>query len=567
MRIVIGIKKDAFGDVVLNQLYKFTALQTTFGIINLALVNMRPQVLSLKELMLHFLDHRHTVVVRRTEYDLKKAKERAHILEGLRIALDHIDEIVAMIRNSASPDEAHQKLMERFGLSEIQAKAILDMRLQRLTGLERDKIEQEYQDLLKLIDDLTDILANRERRMRIIKDELLELKHRYGDARRTEITDADSDFDIEDLIAEEDMVVTMSHGGYIKRTAVSEYRAQGRGGRGKKGMDSKDDDYITTMFVASTHASLLFFTNTGRCYRMKVYRIPETGRNSKGRPVVNIIELRPGEKIAAIVPVREFDDTRFIIAATERGVINKQRLTKYANINKNGVNAIKLDEGDSLIEVKLASENDGIMIGTVLGWSVRFSVDIIRAMGRNTRGVRGIRLREGDKIVSMIIAIDQNHVLTVTDKGYGKRTAVSEYRKTNRGGKGIINIRLTDKNGSVVALKRLQPDGGQDLMLITKNGIIIRMNIDGIRTIGRHSQGVKLIGLDEGDVVIDVALCDRDEDDVDTDVIIAPVETVPEDDDIPVDEAEEVEDDDVDDDVEEEVEEDAAEEGESVEGN
>jgi DNA gyrase subunit A len=535
MRIVIGIKKDDFGEAVLNKLYKFTDLQTTFGIINLALVNKRPQILSLKELMGHFLDHRHNVVVRRTQFDLKKAQDRAHILAGLRIALDHIDEIVALIRASSTTEEANEKLMQRFGLSEIQAKAITDMRLKQLTGLEREKIEQEYQELVKLIEELTAILASRDRRMQIIKGELEEMKERYGDARRTEITDAVGDVDIEDMIAEEDMVITMTHEGYIKRTATTEYRSQGRGGKGVKGMESKENDFISTLFVASTHAYILFFTNKGRCYRLKVYKIPEAGRASRGRPIVNLIELQEGEKVAALVPVREFDETHSIIAATERGIINKQPLTAYANVNRNGVKAYRLNEGDSLIEVKLTSGSDDIILGTAMGQALRFHESVARNHGRGTGGIRGIRLRPGDKLVGMIIASEQNDILTVTDRGYGKRTLVAEYRRAmNRGGSGIRNIRLTNKNGHVVALKRVHT--GLDVMLITKNGIIIRMDVDLISQWGRYTQGLKLINLDEGDSVIDIALCDHDdsgEDDGVTGAAVitaqAPVETAPED--------------------------------------
>ncbi|MDR2692916.1 MAG: DNA gyrase subunit A [Chitinispirillales bacterium] len=535
MRIVIGIKKDDFGEAVLNKLYKFTDLQTSFCIINLALVNMRPQILSLKELMGHFLDHRHTVVVRRTRFDLKKAQERAHILAGLRIALDHIDEIVTLIRASSTTEEANEKLMQRFGLSEIQAKAITDMRLKQLTGLEREKIEQEYQELMRLIEELTAILASRDRRMQIIKGELEEMRERYGDARRTEITDAVGDVDIEDMIAEEDMVITMTHEGYIKRTAVTEYRTQGRGGKGVKGMESKENDFITTLFVASTHAYLLFFTNKGRCYRLKVYKIPEAGRASRGRPIVNLIELQEGEKVAALVPVREFDDAHFIIAVTERGIINKQPLTAYAKVNRHGIRAYRLNEGDSLIEVKLTSGGDDVILGTAQGQVVRFNESAARDHGRGTRGIRGIRLRAGDKVVGMIIASEQNDILTVTDSGYGKRTIVAEYRRTNRGGSGIRNIRLTNKNGRVVALKRVHT--GLDVMLITKNGIIIRMDVDRISQLGRYTQGVKLINLDDGDSVIDIALCDHDDSGNDEGMtsaavitVQAPVETAPEDD-------------------------------------
>lgn len=526
MRIVIGIKKDDFGDVVLNQLYKYTMMQTTFGIINLALVDLQPRLLNLKELITHFIDHRHDIVVRRTTYELKKAQERAHILEGLRIALDHIDEIVALIKGSSSPEDAQIKLQDRFSLSEIQAKAILDMKLQRLTGLERDKIESEYQELLILIDKLTAILESREQRMQIIKDELIDLKTRYGDPRRTEIVDATGDVEIEDLIAEEDMVITMTHDGYIKRTSVSTYRSQGRGGKGVKGMDSKENDFINTLFIASTHAYILFFTNTGRCYWLKVYRIPETARQSRGKPIVNLIDLKPEEKIAAFVPVREFDNSHFIVTATEQGVINKQPLSAYSNIRRDGINSINLDEGDRVIECKLTTGNDDIILATSSGQAVRFHESAARELGRNTRGVKGITLRGGDKVVGMIIVDESHDVLTVTEKGYGKRTPVSEYRKTNRGGSGIINIKVTEKNGNVVALKGVKD--GSDLMLITRNGIIIRVDVDKVSTIGRNTQGVKLISLDEGDSVIDVALCDREADDSEDGQTETIPETIPE---------------------------------------
>jgi len=510
MRIVVGIKKDDFGDVVLNQLYKYTMMQTTFGINNLALVNLQPRLLSLKEIISHFIDHRHEVVVRRTQFDLRKAQERAHILEGYKIALDNIDEIVALIKNSLSPEDAQIKLQERFGLSEIQSKAILDMRLQRLTGLERDKIEAEYNQLQILILDLKAILDSRDRRMQIIKEELTDLKNRYGDPRRTEIIDATSDVDIEDLIAEEDMVITMSHEGYIKRTSLNTYRSQGRGGKGVKGMDSKENDFITTLFVASTHAYILFFTNTGRCYWLKVYKIPETGRQSKGKPIINLIDLKPDEKIAAFVPVREFDNEHFIVAATEQGVINKQPLSAYSNIRRDGINAINLDDGDRLIECKLTSGSNDIILGTSSGQAVRFHESAVRELGRNTRGVKGITLRNDDKVVSMIIIINEDdQVLTVTRNGYGKKTPVADYRKTNRGGSGIINIKVTEKNGAVIALKDVI-SGSFDLMLVTRNGIIIRVDVNKISTIGRNTQGVKLISLDDDDEVIDITLCERD---------------------------------------------------------
>ena len=510
MRIVVGIKKDDFGDVVLNQLYKYTMMQTTFGIINLALVDLQPKLLTLKELISHFVNHRHEVVVRRTQFELRKAQERAHILEGLKIALDHIDEIVALIKGSSSPDDAQIKLQERFGLSEIQAKAILEMRLQRLTGLERDKIEAEYQELLRMIKEFTEILANQDLRMKIIKDELIDLKERFGDARRTEIIDATGDVDIEDMIADEDMVITMTHEGYIKRTPLKTYRTQGRGGKGVKGMESKENDFITTLFVASAHTYIMFFTNTGRCYWLKVYRIPEAGRQSRGKPIVNLINLKPEEKIAAFMPVKEFDDDHFIVAATEQGVINKQPLSSYANIRRDGINAINLDDNDRVIECKLTSGDCDIILGTSSGQAVRFHESAARELGRNTRGVKGITLRNDDKIVSMIIVDERDDVLTVTEKGYGKRTPVLDYRKTNRGGTGIINIKVTEKTGQVIALKGVQ--GNIDLMLITRNGIIIRVDVDKVSKIGRNTQGVKLISLDEGDHVIDIALCERNED-------------------------------------------------------
>ncbi|KMQ50791.1 DNA gyrase subunit A [Chitinispirillum alkaliphilum] len=526
MRIVVGVKRDDYADVVLNKLYKFTYLQTTFGIINLALVDRQPKLLPLKEIISHFIDHRHTVVVRRTEFELKKAKARAHILEGLRIALDHIDEIVALIRGSASPDEAHSKLMENFGLSEIQAKAILEMRLQRLTGLERDKIEKEYNELMIQIADLEAILASRERRMQIIKDELTDIKARFGDPRRTEILDATSDVDIEDLIAEEDMVVTMTRDGYIKRTAATTYRAQGRGGRGVKGMESKENDFISSLFVASTHAYILFFTNQGRCHWLKVYRIPEAGRNSRGKPIVNLLNLRPEEKIAAFVSVREFDNEHFIITATEQGVINKQPLSSYSNIRKGGINAINLDEGDSLIECKVTNGKNDVILGTRFGQAVRFHESAARELGRNTRGVKGITLKNDDKVVSMIIADEEHEVLSVTDNGYGKRTPVTEYRKTNRGGSGIINIKVTEKNGSVVSLKNVY--GDNDLMIITRNGIIIRVDVNKISTIGRNTQGIRLINLDKDDRVIDIALCEKGEVEEAEDIVsVDPVESLP----------------------------------------
>jgi len=512
MRIVIGIKKEAFGEIVLNQLYKFTALQSTFGINNLALVNKRPRQLNLKEIITCFIDHRHDVVTRRTNYELRKARERAHILEGLRIAVDNIDAIVALIKASRAADEAKNRLMEQFGLSEIQAQAILDMRLSRLTGLEREKIEQEYADIQKQIADLTEILESRDRRMRIIKEELADIKARYNDTRRTEIIEAEGDVDIEDMIADEDMVITMTRAGYIKRCPPALYRSQGRGGRGVKGMDSKEDDVVDSIFIASAHSYIMFFTNTGRCYWLKVYRIPEAGRYSRGRSIVNLLDLKGGEKVAAYVTVREFDDNHYIVCATAKGIINKQMLSAYSNIRRDGINAVSLDEGDSLIEVKLTDGNSDIIIGTRNGLAVRFHESAVREIGRNTRGVKGITLREDDVVVGMVVAEENNTVLTVTNKGFGKRTAVSEYRRTNRGGMGIINMRLTERVGRVVAMKPVRRSD-TDVMLISGNGNIIRCDVEKIPVIGRNTQGVRLMNLEDGDAVVGVALCDKEEGD------------------------------------------------------
>jgi DNA gyrase subunit A len=510
MRVVIGIKKDAFADVILNQLFKFTSLQNTFAINNLALVNKQPRQLNLKELITYFIEHRHEVVTRRTQFDLNKARERAHILEGLKIALDNIDAIIAIIRASQSVEEASGQLQERFSLSQIQAQAILEMKLSRLTGLERDKIEAELLELKTTIKNLEEILALREKRLAIIKEELIDLKTRFGDPRRTEIVEASGDVEIEDLIADEDMVITMSHAGYIKRTPVTTYRTQGRGGRGVLGMDSKDDDFVESLFVASAHSYILFFTSEGRCYWLKVYRIPETERNSRGKPIVNLLNLRPDETIAAFVVVKEFDETHFIITVTQRGVVNKQPLSSYSNIRKDGINAISLDEGDRMMECKLTNGDNDIILGTREGQAIRFHESAARELGRNTRGVRGIKLIGDDRVVGMIIVNESQQVLTVTENGYGKRTQVSEYRKTNRGGSGIINIKKSDRNGCVVSLKSV--DDSCDIMLMTKNGIIIRCDIDKISTIGRNTQGVRLINIDEGDNVVDMAICDKEPD-------------------------------------------------------
>lgn len=511
LRVVIGIKKDNYGEVVLNKLYKYTNLQNTFAINNLALVKLQPKLMGLKELIGHYIDHRHEVTVRRTEHDLRKARERLHILEGYRIALDNIDEVVETIKSSSSPSEALTRLQERFKLREIQAKAILDMRLQRLTGLEREKIENEYRELLATVEELEAILASREKRMELIKNDLLDVKDRYADPRRTEIVDnlGESDIAMEDMIADEDMIITMSHAGYIKRCSLSTYRAQGRGGRGVKGMESKDGDFVENMIVASAHSYILFFTNTGRCYWLKVYRIPEAGRQSRGRPIVNMLSLREGEVVASYVTVKEFDETHFLVIATEKGIVNKQPLKAYSNVRRDGINAIRLDPNDRLINVRLTYGDDDIVLGTRNGQAVRFHESATRELGRNTRGMKGITLRGGDKVVSMVVVRENDTILTVTENGYGKRTLVGEYRRTNRGGSGIINIKSAERNGPVVGLREIRQ--AADVMLITRNGILIRSDAESISVIGRNTQGVKLMSLSEDDIVVDVALCSKTE--------------------------------------------------------
>ncbi|MGM0444017.1 MAG: DNA gyrase subunit A [Fibrobacterota bacterium] len=514
MRIVIGIKRDHFADIVLNKLFKYTQLQSTFGINNLALVDGQPKLLNLKELIYHFVKHRFEVITRRTQYDLSKAEARAHILEGLLIAVDNIDEIVRIIRGSDNDTQAQTTLMNRFSLSEVQAKAILDMRLRRLTGLQRMELEEEFSGLQKRIADLKDILARDERKYDIIRADLDEVAQDkvFSQERRTAIVDSIGEVSIEDMIADEDMVITMSHEGYIKRTSASTYRTQGRGGRGVKGMSSKDTDFVETMFVASAHSNILFFTNFGRCYSIKVYNIPESGRQSKGRPLVNIIDFMPDEKIASFVPVRDFEDGYYIISATEKGTVNKQPLSAYSRIRRTGINSIKMDEDDRLVTVSLCSEESSLVLATKQGKAIRFSASVLRALGRNTRGVRGIKLRDNDILIGAVtLDHEEQKIMTVTENGYGKKTELSEYRETNRGGLGIINIKQSDRNGPVVNI--LAPDETGDILLITRKGIIIRSSVASVSTTGRNTIGVKLINLNGDDIVIDVTDCEQDEND------------------------------------------------------
>jgi DNA gyrase subunit A len=490
-------------------------VQSTFGILNLALVDGRPQLLNLKQLIEHYIDHRIEVITRKTQFDLGKAQARDHILDGYLIAADNTDEVIKIIRGSDDEAIARTTLQSRFSLSEIQSKAITDMRLGQLTKMSKLALEQEKAELLLKIADLQDILAKRERQVAIINEDLDDISKKYGDERKSQIVDAAGDIDIEDMIPNEDMVITMTHGGYIKRTAADTYKTQGRGGRGLKGMASKDSDFVENLFVASAHSTIMFFTDKGRCYGLKVWELPEGDRTAKGRPIVNVIEAlqESGEKIASYVIVEDFDDreNKFIVQVTQKGVVNRQPLENYKNMRKNGLNAMRLDEDEKLVSAVLCEKDDYLVLASADGNAVRFPVEKARAMGRNTHGVRGIRLREGDEVIGMVKAkSDEEKILTVTENGYGKRTLLGEYRITNRGGKGIINIKTSERNGKVINI--MNPDDGDDLLIITKNGIIIRVSVDRINIIGRNTQGVRLMNLDKGDKVIDVSDCGSSDD-------------------------------------------------------
>jgi DNA gyrase subunit A len=509
MRIVVELKRDAIPRVVLNQLYKHTTMQSTFGVINLALVpdvntgQLVPKVMPLKELLEHYITHRHEVVVRRTQFDLDKALDREHILEGLKIAVDNIDAVIKLIRAADDTPQASTQLQARFKLSERQAEAILNMRLAKLTGLEIEKLEQELKEVRAEIKELRSILASRDRRMKIMTDELLALSAKYGDDRRTEITSDEGEFTIEDLIAEEDMVVTVSHSGYIKRTSVSTYKKQRRGGRGLNGQGLKDEDFVEHLFIASTHDYILFFTSDGRCFWLKVHEIPLAGRAAKGKPVVNLINVTVDTTIRAMVPVREFSDKQFLLFATQLGTVKKSALTEYSNPRSTGIKAIKIESGDQLIDVQITEGNNDIVLATKYGLSIRFHENDVREMGRDTTGVKGVELSEGDEVKGMVVIKRDATLLVVTAKGMGKCSPIDEYRVQRRGGKGILTLNRTEKTGEVVALKEVLPD--DELMLITKQGIVIRMPVKGIRVSGRNTQGVKLVHLDEGDIVCDVA--------------------------------------------------------------
>ena len=512
MRVVIELKRDAVAEIIINQLHKHTQLQDSFGMNMLAIVDGRPKLLNLKEALKCFLEHRKEVVTRRTAYDLRKAEERLHILEGYRIALDNLDAVIALIRSSADPRVAKEGLMTNFSLSEIQAQAILDLRLQRLTGLERGKIMDEHRETLELIAKLRAILANEKEIYKIIIEELREIKKKYGDERRTQIVDRTEDISIEDMIVDEDMAVTISHDGYIKRNPVSLYRAQRRGGKGKIGTTTKEEDFVEYLFIASMHSYILFFTTIGKVYWIKVHELPQASRAARGKPIVNLLNLQPGEKVSAFLSVREFQEGRHIVFATKNGLVKKTELMAYANPRASGIRAIGLEDGDEVIGVRLTDGQQELILSTADGQSIRFKEEQVRPTGRGTFGVVGMKLDAGDKVVSMEILTLGFDILTVSEGGYGKRTEMAEYRLQSRGGKGIITMKTTDKTGRVIGVQQVSEE--DQLMLISNKGKIIRLRIKDIRVIGRNTQGVRLIELEEGERVVSLArLAEKEEDD------------------------------------------------------
>jgi len=521
IRIVYEIKRDANASIVLNNLYKYTALQTSFSVNNIALVKGRPQMLNLKDLIVHFVDHRHDVIVRRTKYELAEAEKRAHILEGYLIALDHLDEVIKLIRASETPEEARLGLMEKFGLSDLQARAILDMTLRRLTGLERDKIKEEYAELMKTIEYLKSILADEGLRMQIIKDELEEVKQKFGDERRTTIVHSAEDMSMEDFIDDEEVVITISHEGYVKRTPASEFKAQGRGGKGSKGSTSRNEDFIEHMLVATNHNYMLFFTEAGRCFWLRVYEIPEGSRTSKGRAIQNIINIPKEEKIKAYIKVKnlkdqEYLENNFIIMCTKKGTIKKTSLEAYSRPRVNGINAININEGDILLEACLTNGESEIVMALRSGRAIRFNEKTVRPMGRTATGVRGVRLaHDQDEVVGMIAVNNPEvTVLVVSEKGYGKRTDIEDYRVTNRGGKGVKTINVTEKTGQLVSIKDVTDS--EDLMIINRSGIVIRIPVSALRVMGRATQGVRLISLKGDDEIASVTKIDHEEDEEET---------------------------------------------------
>ena len=513
MRIVLEIKRGEQTAIILNHLYKHTQMQSSFGIIMLALVHNQPRVLNLKQMLQYFIEHRREVVIRRSQYELRKAEERAHILEGLKIALSNLDEIISLIKGSRTPEEAKNALIARFTLTVIQAQAILDMRLQRLTGLEREKLDEEYQQLIEKISYLHSILTSDSLVMQIIKDELLEIKGSYTDPRRTEIIPETREILIEDLIGEEDMVITISHTGYIKRNPAAIYRSQKRGGKGKIGMETKEEDFVEHLFVASTHNYLLFFTDSGKVYSMKVYQLPEAGRLAKGKAIVNLLQLNKDERVTAVLPVSVFSEDKYIVMATNKGIVKKTSLDAYSNIRTGGIIGILLDEGDKLISVRLTTGNQEVLLSTYNGMAIRFNEEEIRSIGRVGRGVKGIDLDDNDYVVGMEIVHDHSTILTLTERGYGKRTDLSEYRMQGRGGKGILTIKCTQKNGKAVS--SLQVSDEDEIMILAAAGKIIRMKTRDITIIGRNTQGVKLIDIDDNDKVVGVAtIAEREDEEV-----------------------------------------------------
>uniref|UniRef100_UPI003D6ADED9 DNA gyrase subunit A n=1 Tax=Kordia sp. TaxID=1965332 RepID=UPI003D6ADED9 len=519
MRIVYILKRDAIPNIVLNKLYKYTALQSSFSVNNIALVHGRPQLLNLKDMIHHFVEHRHEVVTRRTEYELKKAEERAHILEGLIIASDNIDEVIAIIRGSQNAEDARNNLIKRFELTEIQAKAIVEMRLRQLTGLEQDKLRGEYDEIMKSIEDYRDILANKSRRMNIIKDELDVIKDKYGDERRSLIEYAGGDVSIEDLIPDEKVVITISHAGYIKRTSLNEYKRQNRGGVGQKGSATRNEDFLEHLFVGTNHQYMLFFTQRGKCFWMRVYEIPEGSKTSKGRAIQNLINIEKDDKVKAFICTQnlkdeEYINSHYVIMATKKGQVKKTPLEQYSRPRTNGINAITIKDGDELLEAKLTTGNSQVMLAVKSGKAIRFEEEKTRPMGRNASGVRGIRLaNDNDEVVGMVAVNDmESNILVVSENGYGKRSSLEDYRITNRGGKGVKTISVTDKTGELVAIKNVTDDDG--LMIINKSGIAIRMAVSDLRVMGRATQGVRLINIKGKDSIAAVAKVMNEEEEV-----------------------------------------------------
>lgn len=549
MRIVYELKRDCIPNVVLNKLFKYTSLQTSFSVNNIALVKGKPEALNLKDMIHHFVEHRHEIIVRRTKYELRKAEERAHILEGILIALDNLDEVIALIRSSRTPEDARNGLMTKFELSEIQARAILDMRLQKLTGLERDKIKEEHAELMKLIGELKLILESEPKRMEIIKDELFEIKEKYGDERRTQIEYASADFKMEDMIANEKVVITISHLGYMKRTSLTEYKIQNRGGVGSRGSQTRDEDFLEHMFVANNHNYLLIFTEKGRCFWMRVFEIPEGAKSTKGRAIQNLINIEQDDKVMAYINVLDLKDDEYInnnylVMCTKKGVIKKTTLEAYSRPRTNGINAITIREGDQLLEAKLTTGNDEILLGLSSGRAIRFNESKVRPMGRNAAGVKGITLADDkDFVIGMVCVNDgESDILVVSENGYGKRSSLDDYRITNRGGKGVKTLSITDKTGKLIALKNVTDDN--ELMIINKAGVVIRLDVGNLRTMGRATQGVRLINLKGNEQIAAVAKVEKEgDDDVIDETVEGQVETPQDENSNPQDENNEAKDD------------------------